>query len=330
LGAISDIRMFRLTKDGVQCGQEGFFVGSTPMLVRGPRVGGGRGWTARPIEELNRDLSVRYGTPIDIASKRDGLGRVARALDHSDLALAQITAVLLSFPDPPSLVKDGAAFCCFELAAQLFWSGLLKSEWDPAKHPRTGTPPNPGQFAATGGTPKPVTSRPGKVSPSIWQMARGYVRIAAEAVAERWSTLAWSTPILTAIDVALQILRPTEFNRGEQQLTDQLRASLDPPKTLDELRMPPTRDVLGYEQHHIVEQNDDNVAKAPDEYELDKFGRAKIDDPSNVVWVPRLKHELITAFYNSTDADDPQRRLHRAVVNAGDFDSQYQAGLAAL
>jgi hypothetical protein len=41
-------------------------------------------------------------------------------------------------------------------------------------------------------------------------------------------------------------------------------------------------------------------------------------------------HESITAFYNSTDADDLQRRLHRVGVNAKDFDSQYQAGLAAL
>ena len=87
---------------------------------------------------------------------------------------------------------------------------------------------------------------------------------------------------------------------------------------------------LGYEQHHIVEQNPANIAKAPDDLDLEKFGRAMIDDPSNLVWVPRLKHELITALYNSKDEDGLQGRLHRQVINAMDFDAQYQAGLAAL
>ena len=154
--------------------------------------------------------------------------------------------------------------------------------------------------------------------------------MAAEAVVEHWSLAAWSSPILKAIDVTVWTLEPTALNRGEQQLTDQLRASLDPPKTLDELRMPPTHDFLGYEQHHIVEQNPANIAKAPDDLDLEKFGRAVIDDPSNLVWVPRLKHELITALYNSKDEGGLQGRLHRQVVNAMDFDGQYQAGLAAL
>jgi hypothetical protein len=330
MGAISDIRMFRLSEEGVRCGYDGFFIGTAPMLVRAPRAGGGQGWIARPTEELDRDLSACYGLPIDVVSKRDGLAGVARALDRGEIVLAQIAAVLLGFPDPPSLAKDGTVRGPFELAAQLLRSGLLKGDWDPAKHPRTGTAPNPGWFAATSGEPERTAPSPGEVSPSVWQTARGFIRAAAAAVAEGWSAIAWSTPILRAIDVATQVLRPTELNRGEQQLTDQLRASLDPPKALDELRMPPTHDFLGYEQHHIVEQNPGNVAKAPDEFELEKFGRATIDDPNNLVWVPRLKHELITAYYNSTDKDDPQGRLHRQVVSAMDFDSQYKAGLAAL
>ena len=56
-------------------------------------------------------------------------------------------------------------------------------------------------------------------------------------------------------------MEPSETNRGEQQVIDRLRASLDPPKTLDELQTPPTQNVLGYEVHHIVEQNPDNIAK---------------------------------------------------------------------
>ena len=63
---------------------------------------------------------------------------------------------------------------------------------------------------------------------------------------------------------------------------------------------------------------------------VEKFGRAAIDDPSNIVWVPRLKHELISAFYNSADNFDQGRRLRRLIVNELDYDSQYAAGLKAL
>lgn len=79
-------------------------------------------------------------------NKREGFAAIAKALECGDVALAQIAAVLLQFPDPPMLAKaeglDPAA-----LAAELFRSGLLKGDWDPDKHPRTGTPPNPGWFA---------------------------------------------------------------------------------------------------------------------------------------------------------------------------------------
>ena len=329
MGAFTNMRVFRLN-EGVRCGEDGFFVGSAPMLVQTPQTEGSGRWVVRAIEELNYDLSACYGLPIDVASKCDGLAGVARSLDRGEIALAQIGAVLLGFPDPPSLAKDAQGRGSFELAAQLLWSGLLKADWDPAKHPRTGTAPNPGWFAPTGdGSESPVLA-PGRAPPSVWETARGFIRTAAQAIAEHWSAAAWSAPILKGIEVTLAVLEPTELNRGEQQLIDQLRASLDPPKTLDELRMPPTHDVLGYEQHHIVEQNPDNVAKAPDDVDLEKFGRAMIDDPSNIVWIPRLKHELITAYYNSNIGGDPPGGLRRKFIGAMDFASQYQAGLAAL
>jgi hypothetical protein len=330
LGAFASMRLFRLSDGGVQCGENGFFVGSTPMLVGSPRPGGGHFWAVRPSDELDCDLGAVYGLPIDVASKRDGLAGVARALERGEMALAKIAAVLLGFPDPPVLAKDAPAPGSLELAAQLFWSGLLKGDWDPAKHPRTGEPPNPGRFAPTRGEPEAGPLAPGWPSPSVRQAARALIRQAAKAVVKVWSIAAWSNPILKAIEVTLAVMEPSETNRGEQQLIDQLRASLDPPKTLDELQTPPTQNVLGYEVHHIVEQNKDNIAKSPCKVDFEKFGRAVIDDPSNLVWVPRLKHELITAYYNSTDADDPQGRLRRQVVNAMDFASQYQAGLAAM
>ena len=136
---------FALAEGGVQCDEQGLFVGETPILRRSRRAGG-NSWTVRPIDDLNRELGARYGLPIDAATKREGFAVVAKALERRDLALAQIAALLLQFPDPPSLAKaeghDRAA-----LAAELLRSGLLKGDWDPDKHPRTGTPPNPGWFA---------------------------------------------------------------------------------------------------------------------------------------------------------------------------------------
>jgi hypothetical protein len=140
-------RFFRLSDDGVRCDRDGLFVAGAPMLVRSPRPGGGQVWAMRPADDQNRDLSARYGFPIDIAAKRDGLARVAQALNRGDVALAQVSTLLSQFPDPPSLAKGGAAPDTRELERQLVESGLLKVDWDPAKHPRTSEPPNAGWFA---------------------------------------------------------------------------------------------------------------------------------------------------------------------------------------
>lgn len=79
-----------------------------------------------------------------------GLATVARALNADDQCLARIAAVHLRIPDLPN------AFARSDMEAE---DRLIKyardeggdTDWDPAKHPRTGTPPNPGWFAPTDG-----------------------------------------------------------------------------------------------------------------------------------------------------------------------------------
>jgi hypothetical protein len=369
MGAFANMRFFRLSDGGVRCGADGFFVGRVPMLVRSPpRSGGGEFWTARPAEELERDLCACYGLPVDIASKHYGLAGVAQALGRGELALAKIAAVLLSFPDPPALTKDASERGSLELAAQLFWSGLLKGDWDPAKHPRTGEPPNRGWFASSDekpqlptegrpnppieGEPKPRTE--GESAPQMegepeteapatgrsWRdgmkRLRGNLKMQSKMIIETgriylWTMSAFKDEIETSIALwEAALLRQDIVTKEIDKAVQQSRASLDPPKTLVELQTPPTQNVLGYELHHIVGQNRDNVLKTPIEVYVEKFGWNMIDAPSNLVWVPRLKHELITGYYNSKVDGDPYGRLRRQIINEGDFAAQREAGLQAL
>jgi hypothetical protein len=147
MGGFPISRFFRLNVDGVRCDERGLFVGGAPTLERSARPGGRESWKTRPAAALNRDLEACYGFPVDASAKQGGLTVVAEALERGDLALAQITALLLQFPDPPSLTKDDSAQGAEALAWQLIESGLLKADWDSAKHPRAGEPPNPGWFA---------------------------------------------------------------------------------------------------------------------------------------------------------------------------------------
>jgi len=78
-----------------------------------------------------------------------GLATVARALNAGDPCLARIAAVHLKLPDLP----NAAARDAMEAEDRLVKFG--NAEWDPAEHPRTGTPPNPGWFAPTDGHGEP-------------------------------------------------------------------------------------------------------------------------------------------------------------------------------
>jgi len=79
-----------------------------------------------------------------------GLETVASALNANDQCLARIAAVHLQIPDLPSLSARDA------LAAEDLLIKYARDEggstnWNPALHPRTGTPPSPGWFASVDG-----------------------------------------------------------------------------------------------------------------------------------------------------------------------------------
>jgi hypothetical protein len=328
--AMPGLRTFSLTTDagneGVSCCANGVFVGGVPLLAR-EGVGAASVWNTRPIAELNEALSTRYRLPIDVSAKAAALELLANAFNRDDYAFAAIVAVQLQFSNPPPLGK------CVETdeeqrrAIELYRSGLLKADWDPAKHPRAGAPPNPGWFAPK---PKPpsvpsVKPRTGWPLQHVNTAARGAVEEAAGIFAKTGRFLLLGLPVVDGIVAFMQAYGPTELNQGEDRLTAQLKSALQAPKTMEELQQEPTQDNSGYEQHHIVGQNDDNLAKEA----LEKFGSDLINDPSNIIWIPRLQHECVSAAY-SRNSDGPGSALVREVINELDFNQQREAGLKIL
>ncbi len=257
----------------VSCDGFGPKVGSVRLLKRTLDDSGDEIWAPRDSEILNALLAAHYGFPIDLTGKMEGLRAVARALNKGDVTHAWFVTIFLQFPDLPSF--DDQADRYSELFKSLQWSGLLKAdeEWN-KKHPQTGTRPNPGWFDTVPKDQKaPIsTEDAGK---------RRWPSKEANEIVRDWAKKNPTPPrgrspsgYLKLISELLHELSKIELNQGEDLITAQLYANYDPPKTLDELRVRPEQFSMGYERHHIVEQNDANRAK---------FGDAMIDDPDNIV-----------------------------------------------
>jgi hypothetical protein len=332
------LRFFRLSpnrnREGISCDADGVFVGPIPLLKRVRGNGAAQEqWILRSEAELNEKLTLLYDIPIDVAIKIGGMETIARAMNDGKLALAKIATVQLRFPDPPLYPgKNESPAEKLRLAVDLYWSALLKADdWDPDEHPRTGTNPNPGWFAekpkdsnlpAKRGWPLPVVNK---------KLKKWIAERAGELVMDAGRLLMRGIPVVDAISTFVETLSPTELNGGEDRLVAQMRTNYDPPKTLEELQKEPTENILGYERHHIVEQTDANIKKdiEPLGERLQKFGRDIIEDPCNIAWVPRLKHELVSADYSSNVAG-PGTPTLRQSLSQSDFATQRAAGLAAL
>ena len=334
MNQLPPIRFFRLSQGGVECDEHGLRVAGVRLLERDLQGN----WTVRDDEGVCRELSRVYGVPLDISAKRNGLEVVAKALQRGETARAQIAALLLKLPDPP----QGKAFDireqnCLATALDLAACGLLKAdpEWD-AKHPRTGTPPNPGYFAPV---PKdqlperPAGPKPGWPPKAVNTAVREWLKtIVGKATSKGGQLLVDFVPVVDAFATFFEALGVTPTNMYEVRLEQQVNAYFSTPKTLEELQQPPAGDPLGYERHHIVEQNDANIAKGDLEHrrELLKFGAAAINDDSNIVWIPRIKHEDVTTDYNSWSKDVPSYSRLRDYVNTLDFAQQREFGLQEL
>jgi hypothetical protein len=128
---------------GLACTDDGLFLGGTPLIERHD----GR-FVVRDRDEIERLLRRGHRYIVEADRLMPGLAAVARALNAGDRCLARIAAVHLRLPDLPNPAARDAMEAEDSLIKYARDGGSL--DWNPALHPRTGTPPNPGWFAPTG------------------------------------------------------------------------------------------------------------------------------------------------------------------------------------
>jgi hypothetical protein len=139
---------------GLACTDDGLLLGHTPLIERRD----GR-FVVRARDEIERLLKRAYLGEPPIDRLMSGPATVASALNANDQCLARIAAVHLELPDLPSRAARDAMVAEDALIKYTRDEGG-SSNWNPALHPRTGVPPNPGWFATTGG-PQHESSKDG-------------------------------------------------------------------------------------------------------------------------------------------------------------------------
>jgi hypothetical protein len=208
---------------GVSCGAHGAFIDSVPLLKRA-RVKGEDVWEPRDSDELSAELSARYGLPIDIAAKANGLTVVARALNAGAVARAQMATLFLNLPQPP-LAKNATRDDLITFIRELHAGGLIKANWKPDQHPRwpIGSPDSQGGRFSPKGT---GTSEPGighNQGPPL-EPEPEPIPVAGEAVAGLAEVGALATGILA--------VSTTPLDSGEDEAIDRINQHHSWPKYL--------------------------------------------------------------------------------------------------
>lgn len=132
---------------GLACAEDGLFLGHSPLLERK-----GNKLVPRPQAELKRLLARGFGFEVPLDRVTGGLDTVASALNAGELCRARIAAVHLRIPDlPDAFAQLDMQIEDVRLKLDRIAKAAAAGDWDPDKHPRTGTAPNPGWFAPTEG-----------------------------------------------------------------------------------------------------------------------------------------------------------------------------------
>ena len=144
-------QMWRLSEAGplnlgLACTDDGLLLGRTSLIERR----GGQ-FVVRARGEIERLLKCAYDGEPPVNRLMSGLARVASALNANDQCLARIAAVHLQMPDLASAAVRDVLVAEDARIKYARDEGADAANWNPALHPRTGTPPNPGWFATTAG-----------------------------------------------------------------------------------------------------------------------------------------------------------------------------------
>jgi hypothetical protein len=100
----------------------------------------------------------------------------------------------------------------------------------------------------------------------------------------------------------------------------EIAASLDPPRSLEDLQQAAAMPKAGYQRHHIVEQTP---------AEQDGYSRTLIDGPENLVRIPTLKHREITSWYQAKN-ETFGFRSPREYLQGKSWDERRRVGIQAL
>ncbi len=132
---------------GLACTDDGLLLGQTSLIERR-----GDRFVVRDRGEIERLLKRAHHREPPVDRLMGGLATVASALNANDQCLARIAAVHLKIPDLPSAAARDAMAAEDLLIKYARNEGTGAANWNPALHPRTGAPPNPGWFAPTDGS----------------------------------------------------------------------------------------------------------------------------------------------------------------------------------
>jgi hypothetical protein len=297
------------------------------------------------ILERARD-GLRNGRTAAVQDELDRLRLPRVSLNGARLMVAIAEHQELSLPHVSIATREGGTIWSAEdvgLFARLY-DGFLETAqrlekifnpglaWDSAKHPRQPAGQSDGgEFAPAGGSdssiipvagpkppwrePKEPPGEPPKIpnkepeSQAAKYLAIRTVLYWLGKAAEAGSKAA--PPVIKAVIAAAQ---------SAAWLWPYVSASLDEPKTLDELQAGVDSPSTGYHIHHIVEQTSAEKAGFP---------RNKIDDRSNLAKIPEVKHwELNWWFGRSNPEYDG--KSPREYVQGKTWDERRKVGLDGL
>ena len=328
---------------GVSFGEDGPSIGPVALLRRTDGV-----LTVRPIEELQYVLRHAMEGSFSIEPYVRALDGVARAMNAGDIGQAMLRVQLMNLPALPNERAFERALDAEELAKGIF---------DPLKHPRVpkGTPQG-GQFRAIGEAAVRAAEALSRAELRIvanrrlvGAVVRSSARLAmrkllSEQAKRRLALVVGEIPGIGEIldaeqmaevaedlgDVPESFEKAAEFVAEGPHTLEDISVSKVPRnfKNYDQLRKDTPLDEVdlekvlgpakpGFHYHHIVEQGSG-------------FSEAELNSTENVVQIPEMLHNEVSAEYQSVRLHGGVRQSLRSYLRGKSFEVHRAEGLRVL